>query len=574
MSSHPSVVIDHLTFAWPDGTPVVTDLNCTVPVGRTGLIGDNGTGKTTLLRLIAGDLEPASGHISVTGSIAMLSQDVARRADLTVSDLLGISTVRTALRAVEAGSVDPADFTAIGDNWDIEPRALAELSGLGLGSEESLLDRPVTSLSGGEATMVAIAGLGLVGSGPAGRGQPGAGVTLLDEPTNNLDAGSRCRLYDQLDDWPGSVLVVSHDRELLEHVDTIIELDPTSPTGTRTFTGSLSDYQLQRQAEQQVAGQRLREADAQLRRIRRQAAADQQHLAQRDRVGRSDAARSGMGKGAEHYFVNRSQRSAASGAQRREKQASEAAVARDRADAAARLPDRIRVDLPSTGLPESRQVLELMSGDHSLRMDGPERIRIAGPNGVGKSTLVQIALGERSGGALGQGADAQLESRALALFAEPLNAVRTPQVPVGLIGQRDDLDSFATPLDAVRDACPDATPNQARALLARMLVGATMASRPIGVLSGGERFRVALARMLFAEPAPQLLILDEPTNNLDISSTDHLVEALDGYRGALMIISHDNTLVGRLRVDRVWQLSDSPEGTVIEDRPVSRSRAQ
>lgn len=276
-----------------------------------------------------------------------------------------------------------------------------------------------------------------------------------------------------------------------------------------------------------------------------------------------------MGKGAEHYFVNRSQKSAASGAQHREKQASEAAAVRDRADAAARLPDRIRVDLPSTGLPETRQVLELMSGDHSLRMDGPERIRIAGPNGVGKSTLVQIALGDRS-----EGADAQLESRALALFAEPLNAVRTPQVPVGLIGQRDDLDSFATPLDAVRDACPDATPNQARALLARMLVGATMASRPIGVLSGGERFRVALARMLFAEPAPQLLILDEPTNNLDISSTDHLVEALDGYRGALMIISHDNTLAGRLRVDRVWQLSDSPEGTVIEDRPVSRSRAQ
>lgn len=569
MSSHPSVVVDHLTFTWPDGTPVLTDLSCTVPVGRTGLIGDNGTGKTTLLRLIAGDLEPTSGHVSVTGSIAMLSQDVARRADLTVADLLGISTVRTALRAVEAGSVDPADFTAIGDNWDIEPRALAELSSLGLGSEESLLDRPVTSLSGGEATMVAIAGLGLVGPVPAGRGQAGAGVTLLDEPTNNLDAGSRCRLYDQLDDWPGSVLVVSHDRELLEHVDTIIELDPTSPTGTRTFTGTLSDYQLQRQAEQQVAGQRLREADAQLRRIRRQAAADQQHLAQRDRVGRSDAARSGMGKGAEHYFVNRSQKSAASGAQRREKQASEAAAVRDRADAAARLPDRIRVDLPSTGLPETRQVLELMSGGHSLRMDGPERIRIAGPNGVGKSTLVQIALGDRS-----EGADAQLESRALALFAEPLNAVRTPQVPVGMIGQRDDLDSFATPLDAVRDACPGATPNQARALLARMLVGATMAGRPTGVLSGGERFRVALARMLFAEPAPQLLILDEPTNNLDISSTDHLVEALDGYRGALMIISHDNTLAGRLRVDRVWQLSASPDGTVIEDRPVSRSRAQ
>lgn len=552
MPSHPSVVVDHLSFSWADGTPVLADLSCTVPVGRTGLIGDNGTGKTTLLRLVAGELTPSGGTVRVTGDIALLPQDVATRRGSTVSDLLGISAVRRALRAVEAGSVDPDDYQTIGDDWDIEPRAVAQLAALGLPADESILDRPVADLSGGEATLAGLAGVRLAG----------ADVTLLDEPTNNLDADSRARLHDQLDQWPGSVLVVSHDRELLEHVDTIIELDPTIPGGARNFTGTLSGYQEIRRAEQQTADQKLREADAEVRRIKRQVVADQQHRAQRDRAGRRDAATSGMGKGAEHFFANRAEKNAAATGRARSEQAADAATARDLADDAARRPDRIRVDLPSTRLAPDRQVLALRVAERTLRMDGPERIRVEGPNGVGKSTLIRIALGA---------ADPQLKHRAAALFAEPVTSLWAPQVPVGLIGQRDDLDAFATPLEAVRDACPASTANQARALLARVLVGATMVDRPVSALSGGERFRVALARMLFAEPTPQLLVLDEPTNNLDMASTDHLVEALADYQGALMIVSHDASLSEQLGVDRAWSLTRSNEGTRIEDRPVGRA---
>ncbi len=210
--SAPVLSLSAVSFTWPDGSPVFSGIDLQVPRGRSALVGDNGTGKSTLLRLAAGDLRPASGSVAVRGRLGYLPQDLVLRADLRVDEHLGIAQVRRTIDAIESGNPDPELFALVGDRWDVEERSRAELHRVGL--PDDVLDRRLGELSGGEVTQLALARLLL----------DAPDVLLLDEPTNNLDRDARERLVDVVDGWRGSLLVVSHDRELLEHVDRVGEL--------------------------------------------------------------------------------------------------------------------------------------------------------------------------------------------------------------------------------------------------------------------------------------------------------------------------------------------------------------
>jgi ATPase subunit of ABC transporter with duplicated ATPase domains len=212
-----SVVLSDLSFSFPNGRVVLSALNAAFGPGRTGLIGVNGSGKSTPLRLITGELRPASGSVTVTGEVGYLPQDLTLDTGASVASLLGIAAATDAIAAIEAGDVRPELFDAGGDDWDVADRAEARLSRLGLGHVG--LDDRVGRLSGGEAVLTALAGLFL-------RRPP---VIVLDEPTNNLDLDARRRLYATVESWPGVMLIVSHDRELLALMDQIAEL--TGPRG-------------------------------------------------------------------------------------------------------------------------------------------------------------------------------------------------------------------------------------------------------------------------------------------------------------------------------------------------------
>jgi len=535
--SSPAVVVDDLSFAWPDGVPVLDHLTCTFPAARTGLVGANGSGKSTLLRLIAGELRPDSGATRASGTVGFVHQQVAQSPDATVADLLGITPLREALRAIEGGSLDHRHFDTLGDAWDIETRAVGVLHGLGLEAGGELLDRRAATLSGGQATQVALAGARLAGWD----------VTLLDEPTNNLDARSRARVYDAVSGWAGVLVVVSHDRELLERVGAIVDLDPR---GVRTFGGTFSAYQAHQEQLQAAAERQLRDADAELARAKAQARAEVEREQQRNRSGRRERAKGNVSKAGADYLSNRSEKNSGSKAQLHSAALERASAARADADAAARTADPIRVDLPDTTVPPGKQVLAVEVGGVRLDLTGPERIRLTGDNGSGKSTLLAWALGDlRLPGRGGYPASVLGDAR-----------VVTPvSVPVGWLRQRtDELDRFDTVLDAVRDAAPGRTPHEARALLARVQLTRDVPLQPPRTLSGGERFRVALARVLFADPAPHLLVLDEPTNNLDLDSVDQLVAGLAGYRGALIVVTHDDHLAGALEVHREWHVEPGP----------------
>jgi ATPase subunit of ABC transporter with duplicated ATPase domains len=522
---HPVLSFSAVGLTWPDGSTAFDGLDLLVPSGRSGLVGANGSGKSTLLRLAAGALRPTTGSVSLAGEVAYLPQDLILDRDRRVDDLLGIGTVRLALQALDAGSGDAADLEAVGDRWDAEERAVAELERLGLPA--SLLDRRLGELSGGEVVRLGLARLLLR--------RPD--VLLLDEPTNNLDARSRSRLHDLLGSWPRTLLVVSHDRELLERVDRIAELRDGA---VRWYGGGFSSYLEQVETEQAAAEQAATAARADLRRQRADRLEAERLVAQRARQGARNAARSNMGKGAQHFWQNRSEKFAAG---YRKVHDERVGTATDRLkDAESRLrEDRtIRVDLPATEVPRGRVVLTTESlvirtgAAVALELRGPERVAVVGPNGAGKTSLLDTIAGRLA----------------------PRAGTARSHVPTALLPQRLDLlDPDLSVVGNVALRAPGAEPNAVRAQLARFLFRGATAEQLVGSLSGGERFRATLAALLLSDPAPQLLLLDEPTNNLDLASYDALVTALAAYRGALVVVSHDARFLGDVGVGRTLELT-------------------
>ncbi|MFF5345444.1 ABC-F family ATP-binding cassette domain-containing protein [Streptomyces althioticus] len=530
-----SLTCHSLSFTWPDGTVVFEDLDAAFGPGRTGLVGLNGSGKSTLLKLIAGELTPTEGSVKVSGEVGRLPQTVTLDTTLRVDEALGIAAKRAALHAIEAGDVAEEHFETVGDDWDVEERALAALGELGLGHIG--LDRTVGEVSGGESVMLRLAALLL--SRPD--------VLLLDEPTNNLDLYARRRLYAAVENWQGVLVVVSHDRELLDLVDQIADL---RAGGITWYGGNYTAYEEALAVEQDAAERMVRVAEADLRKQKRELADAQVKLARRKRYGQKmwDNKREPkvvMGE-------RKRQAQVAAGKHRimHEEKLAEAKERLDDAVEAVRDDDEIRVDLPFTAVPPGRQVLTLMDLEpvygarvKGLDLRGPERVALIGRNGAGKTTLLRTIAGE----------------------LPPVSGEATAHVPLRFLPQRlDVLDPELTVAENVARFAPGATNNRIRARLARFLFRGARADQRASTLSGGERFRATLAALMLAEPAPQLLMLDEPTNNLDMASVRQLTTALESFEGALVVASHDLPFLQSIGITR-WLMME--EGELKEITP-------
>ncbi|WP_274916617.1 ABC-F family ATP-binding cassette domain-containing protein [Streptomyces sp. WZ-12] len=526
-----AVVCTDTGFAWPDGTPVLDGFQLSVGPGRTGLVGLNGSGKSTLLKLIAGELAPTAGSVKAVGEVGYLPQHASLDSHLKVDEALGIAATRAALHAIENGDPGEEHFAAVGDDWDVEERARATLDQLGLSALD--LDRTIGEVSGGESVLLRLAALLLR--------RPD--VLLLDEPTNNLDRPARRRLHDAVAAWSGVLLVVSHDRELLDRVDRIADLRGGE---VHWYGGNFTAYEHALAVEQEAAERTVRAAEADVARQQRELSDAQVKLARRVRYGNKMYAQKREPK----IVMNGRKREAqVSAGKHRALHTERLQEAKDRlgeAVEAVRDDDEIRIDLPHTAVPPGRTVLTLTSlrTRHGTRADldvrGPERIAVTGRNGSGKTTLLRTVTGE----------------------LPPAAGTAEVHVPHRFLPQRLDevLDDDLTVVENVARYAPDATNNRIRARLARFLFKGARADQRAGTLSGGERFRAALAALMLAEPAPQLLLLDEPTNNLDMSSVRRLVAALHSYEGALLVVSHDPHFLRELSLTR-WLTLDPGELT-------------
>jgi ATPase subunit of ABC transporter with duplicated ATPase domains len=528
------IVVSNLSFSWPDDTPVFEGLSFTVGAGRTGLVAPNGAGKSTLLELIAGELRPADGSVAVDGVVGYLPQSLPLVGELSVAEVLDVAPVISALNAIESGDVAEEHFTTIGDDWDIEERTIAQLDRLGLGGLE--LNRRLHTLSGGQ----------VISLGLAAQLLKRPDVLLLDEPTNNLDLDARRRLYDVLEDWNGCLLLVSHDRALLDRMDRIAELDRGE---LRSYGGNFTAYEEAVKAAREVAEKNVRNAEQDVKREKRELQQARERAGRRASSASKNIGNAGLPKIFAGTMKRNAQESAGKANGTHTARVNDAKARLDEAGRAVRDDQKIALQLPATNVPAGRTMflgegLQVRYGESEifskegadLAIRGPERIALAGPNGAGKSTLLRLINGDLEP----EAGDIKRADGRIAYLSQRLDLL--------------DLDrTVAENLAAFAPAMPEA---QRMNLLARFLFRGSRIHLPVSVLSGGERLRATLACVLYSEPAPQLLLLDEPTNNLDLVSVSQLESALDAYEGAFVVVSHDERFLNEIKVSRWLRLDD------------------
>ena len=523
----PSFILHQVTCQFPTGDTLFGPLNLTLEPSLCALVGRNGSGKTRLLRLLAGLDEPATGHIERFGSHAWVAQQHVISSQTTLAELLGYDAIFTARKRIDSGDYQPDDLALLDGYWDIAERLSEAFINATLPPFEP--DKPAIELSGGERIRALLCGAFTAG----------ADFLLLDEPTNHLDRQGRAWFYDQLSRYQGGVLVASHDRELLEQVPRILEL---SASGLRSYGGNYADYQAQRDAEQQAARAALEHAaterkrtrarmqkehdDSQRRSAKTLRTVDTLNIASFERVKYKGAAKERIGTWKKQHSE--------------QNEALNAAVtkARERVED----DNPVMFTLPGSQIPDGKQVLVLedLVLQHvpvpplNWRMDGPMRVALKGPNGCGKSTLLKTLLGEmapRSGSCKVSVSCAYLDQH-LSRF-DLSQSVMTH------------LNLSHTPLEE----------GVLRTRLAQLQLGADKVMLPLATLSGGERLKAALACVLWRAEATQLLLLDEPTNHLDLASVQAIEAALAGFPGALLVVSHDEAFLSGLTLTHalVWE---------------------
>lgn len=528
------LVLQNLRYTHPDKDLLVDNLQLVVNRhDKTGLIGNNGSGKSTLLRIIAGDLVPVSGTLKVDGTLYYVPQITDPYKDITVAGALKVSDKIKATREILDGNATEENLDILNNDWNLEERCQEAFSDWNLNGLD--LNTPMESLSGGQKTKVLLAGIRIH--------QPD--LVLLDEPSNHLDSDSREQLYEYIRSTSNTLLVVSHDRKLLNLLSMICELNKH---GLTVYGGNYNFYAEQKHLELNALNQDLKSKEKALRQAREKERDTIERQQKLDARGKKKQDKAGLPTIVKNAFKNNAERSTGRIKGIHGEKISE--LSGELRELRSSLPDidKIKLGFDDSGLHKGKVLINAreinfhydrdMLWEQSLNFQiaSGDRFSIKGLNGSGKTTLLNLITG-------------RLEPSAGEMFRAD-NTCACIDQDYSLIDPRLTVYEQAQSFNDGK-----LQEHEVKIRLHRFLFSGVYWHKPCHTLSGGEKARLILCCLIIRNQAPDLLILDEPTNNLDIQNMEILTAAINDYKGTLLVISHDAYFLEQVRVNKVIQLS-------------------
>ncbi|WP_292009631.1 ribosomal protection-like ABC-F family protein [Chryseobacterium sp.] len=527
------IFLHDISFGFPHGKLLFNHLHLTIPSQTvSALVGNNGTGKSTLLKIIAGETEPLGGSVNIQGEVYFVPQMFGNFDHRTVAECLKIDGKLDALRKITNGEVDELYFETLNDDWDIEEKCQNALQYWKL--ENLNLNQKLETLSGGQKTKVFLAGIQI--------NEPQ--IILLDEPTNHLDSEGRELLYDLIQKMNSTVVIVSHDRTLLNLVDTIYEL---SNQGISIYGGNYDFYTEQKEIEEEALQNDIHSKERALKKAKEKERETLERKQKLDARGKGKQEKSGVARIMMNTLRSNAEKNTSKLKNIHAKKIND--ISGDLRDLRSSVKNvgQMKVNFDDSGLHPGKILVSaedvnckygegnLWKENINLEIRSGDRIFIKGKNGSGKTTLVNLLVGNLrpSGGKI---------TRA------DFNTIYIDQ-------EYSLIEGESTVYDFVKQFNDHALQeSEVKTLLSRFLFGKETWDEKCDILSGGERLRLLLCGLSISNKTPDMIILDEPTNNLDLQNIEILTESIKGYQGTLVVISHDEVFLEEIGIKKNIEL--------------------
>ncbi|WP_113664127.1 ABC-F family ATP-binding cassette domain-containing protein [Pedobacter nanyangensis] len=525
--------LQQITYKHPNKELLFSNLNLTVnPYEKIALIGNNGIGKSTLFKIITGEVIPSTGHLQLNAKPYYIPQIFGQYNHCSVAEALGVNHKLNALLEILNGNANNEYFETLDNDWTIEQRSLEALDSWEL--QDIDLQQPMASLSGGQKTKVFLAGINIYNPQ----------FILLDEPSNHLDANGRQLLYQFIRRTKSTLLITSHDRQLLNLLNAIYEL---SPQGISVYGGNYDFYIAQKQIAKNALEQDINTKEKALRKAKEKEREALERQQKQDAKGKKKQEKAGVARIMMNTLRNNAEKSTSKTKEVHAEKVS--GTAQELSTLRGQLPDaaKMKFGFNASQLHQGKVLFEanginyryaqqmLWKENLDFRIASGERVAIKGSNGSGKTTLIHLLLGNA------KTSTGKLQSTEInAIYIDQDYSLINPLLNVYEQAQHFNLGTLQE--------------HEVKTRLTRFLFGKEDWDKPCSSLSGGERMRLMLCCLTLGTHAPDLIVLDEPTNNLDIQNVEILTTAINEYQGTLLVVSHDACFLEQINIQREIRL--------------------